>query len=400
MRIAFVTLEYPPFIIGGAGLYASRLVEEMANTGNDIVVFTPRIAGGDVVEKKGRLTVFRIPISQALPLKSLQFSLRLPRAFSRENRRRPFDVVHFNSICYWFLKRSLSGAPAIATLHHMLYDARNGNNAGISTLLLKLSDENNIFQQLLEKRTIESVGHFIVDSRYTGSRLESLYRVSPEKIHVIYCGLNFNVKEDLLAGENKELDSIGEKRVILFVGRVNDPRKGLDVLMKALKLVAMEHDAILVVVGSGDPDGAKAMAKSLEVEDRVIFTGFVDTGTLKRLYLACDVYAIPSKLEGFGLTVPEAMAAGKPIVATRVGAIPEIMENGVHGVLVNPGDAVGMARAICVYLGDEKLARETGTRNMSYAIKKFSWALTAAKTIQAYGRLSDEYHDDQAEPGQ
>lgn len=388
MRIAFITLEYPPHIIGGAGIYAVRLVDELVKAGNDVVVFTPGVAGGKAEEHSGRLTVLRVPVSNHLPLTSLQFSLRLPGTFRMEDRKHNFDVIHFNSICYWFLIRKLSISPAVATLHHMLKDARESDKVGLSTVLLKLKDENNLFQQVLEKRTIGSVGQYIVDSKYTGASLKRLYRVPAGKIHVVPCGLNFIPGE----GEKTVVPGVEGKKIILFVGRVNDPRKGLDLLLEALKLVVKKHNAVLVVAGSGDQAGAKEMVKSLGIQESVIFTGYVDDDHLKKLYLACDVYAVPSRMEGFGLTVLEAMAAGKPVVATRVGSIPELMEDGVHGTLVDPGDARGMAGAICRYLGDEGLARGVGVINKTYAAERFSWARTAAGTIDAYRQIMDGQH--------
>ena len=105
-------------------------------------------------------------------------------------------------------------------------------------------------------------------------------------------------------------------------------------LFKSFKEVLEQFDTKLLVVGMGDRNEAVKLAKNLNISDNVIFAGFVDDETLKKLYSLSDVYVCPSRLEGFGLTVIEAMAAKIPVVATNVGSIPELIKNGYNGFLV------------------------------------------------------------------
>jgi len=124
--------------------------------------------------------------------------------------------------------------------------------------------------------------------------------------------------------------NIKNKPTLLFVGRIDDPRKGLDMLIKAFKFVLVYIDAQLIIVGNGKKE--KIMELAGPIAHYLFFLGYVDDITLKKCYSLCDVYICPSRLEGFGLTILEAFAAGKPVIATNTGAIPELIQNGINGI--------------------------------------------------------------------
>ncbi|MBA7620190.1 hypothetical protein ES703_27535 [subsurface metagenome] len=107
MRLAFITFEYPPFIIGGAGICATNITREIAKLGNQVIVFTPKI---NKLEEKcniNNLEIRRIRINERLPFKALQFWLRLPKAVKKTENENRFDIIHFNGISYWFLKKRI-----------------------------------------------------------------------------------------------------------------------------------------------------------------------------------------------------------------------------------------------------------------------------------------------------
>jgi glycosyltransferase involved in cell wall biosynthesis len=96
------------------------------------------------------------------------------------------------------------------------------------------------------------------------------------------------------------------------------------------------------------------------------------------------LYVCPSRLEGFGLTILEAMAAGKPIVGTKVGAIPELIKNGVNGVLVDPEDTASMSQAICSFLKDKDKLESIGRENFNFVRENFNWNKCTKDTINIY----------------
>ena len=147
---------------------------------------------------------------------------------------------------------------------------------------------------------------------------------------------------------------------------------------------------MLLVVGKGDQNEARTLSTSLGILDNVYFTGFVDEITLKKCYAICNVYVVPSRLEGFGLTLLEAMAAGKPVVATNVGAIPEIMKDKENGILVETNDINSMSNAICTILQNGIPAKNVGQDIIHLMNENFNWKNNAQETDKLYLQLIGE----------
>lgn len=386
MRIAFVTFEYPPFIIGGAGIYALNVTRELAKLGHQVVVFTPDIMECTSKSDLCNLKIQRVSINKKLPFKAFQFWLRLPNEIKNIEKEARFDIVHFNGMSYWFLNKRLSKAKHIATIHHLVKDAIKNNNLSFISRMKDINGENSFFLSFLERRFIKSPDKLIAVSNFTEKQIIGSYGVTPDKIEVIYNGINLNgysFSEGELSKTKRQL-GLGEKPVILFVGRVDDKRKGLDLLLESVKLILQKLDVTLLVAGKGDQTKARELAKSLGFLDNVLFIGFVDDITLKKCYALCDVYVLPSRLEGFGLTILEATVAQKPVVATNVGAIPELIKDGVNGRLVESNDVNGLANAIYASLMYQKIGESIGRTNQDYIIQKFCWRTNTKKLEKIY----------------
>jgi glycosyltransferase involved in cell wall biosynthesis len=125
-------------------------------------------------------------------------------------------------------------------------------------------------------------------------------------------------------------------------------------------------DLNLVYVGKGDLEGSlKAEAAAMGVEDRVQFLGWRDD--VHEIMPMMDVFVLPSMMEGMGRALVEAMAAGKPVIGSRVGGIPDLVKDGYNGLLVEPGDVSGLAKAIQKLVADENLRRTMGERGRAMA---------------------------------
>lgn len=376
MRIAFVTFEYPPFIIGGAGVYALNVTHELAKLGHQIIVFVPDIPGIKYEKDLENIVFNKVKINNKLPFNALQYWLNLPAEVKKEELHKKFDIIHFNGISYWFLKKKISKAPHVVTIHHLVIDTIQNNKTSIGSRIRNIRGETSFFIPLLEKRCIESADKIISVSDFTKNQIINTYKINSNKINVIYNGIDlngYNFSQEEINETKKQLNLDGES-IILFVGRINDPRKGLTFLLHCFKQVLISFNVKLVVIGKGDQTEARNLSESLEISNNVLFTGFVSETDLKKYYSLCDIYVCPSKLEGFGLTIIEAMAAGKPIVATKAGAIPEILEDGVNGILVDSGDSLGLSNAISSLIKNKSLLIRIGERNAEYVKNKFNWS--------------------------
>jgi glycosyltransferase involved in cell wall biosynthesis len=164
-------------------------------------------------------------------------------------------------------------------------------------------------------------------------------------------------------------------------------RKGFHLLLEAMpRVLSVNPGARLYVAGKGAMAGfLNMLVESLDLEDEVKLLGFVHDDALPWLYRSCDVFALPSvAAESFGITLIEAMAAGKPIVASRIGGVPEIIDDGVDGLLFEPWDSRGLSEAVNTLLGDPGLAAEMGRRAHAEAEERFSWPKVARRIEEVY----------------
>ena len=154
------------------------------------------------------------------------------------------------------------------------------------------------------------------------------------------------------------------------VGRLV-PIKDHEMLFQAAaRLLRERPDVTFVLAGDGElREGLKARAREL-LGDRCVFLGWVHD--LPTLYAACDVVALTSKLEGTPVSLIEAAAAGKPVVATRVGGVREVVREGATGLLVAPKDPAAMAAGLHMLLDDPEGARRMGAEGTEWVTGRFS----------------------------
>jgi glycosyltransferase involved in cell wall biosynthesis len=195
-------------------------------------------------------------------------------------------------------------------------------------------------------------------------------------------------------------DPDAARRGVLFVGRLT-PHKGVDRLIEALP-----QDAELRIVGSAGHDRRRPerdypqLLRRLAAQRRVEFLGAVPEGDLSSLYRGAQVLALPSVdvtlygrevavSELLGLAGLEAMASGTPVVASRLGGLPEVVEHGVTGFLVEPGDIAELRARIAQILGDRRLAERLGRNARERVLETFTWEACAERCLAAYSELLD-----------
>jgi glycosyltransferase involved in cell wall biosynthesis len=235
-----------------------------------------------------------------------------------------------------------------------------------------------------EKEAVKHADHRFVVSTYWKEALSRDYGLEST---IVYNGIDLG-----------EFDHLPERRsvepTILFVGGF-EPRKGLEALILALEQIRESiPDARLVVVaktgfrGVDTEDWFRLLADRARVGDAVEFLQSIDQDRLLQCYSDSDVVALPSRNEGWGLSLMEAMACRKPVVATRVGGIPELVRDGVDGILVEPGDVAGLARATARVLRDEGLRSRMGAAGRD-RVAGFTWDDAAKATMAVYARHAD-----------
>jgi glycosyltransferase involved in cell wall biosynthesis len=151
--------------------------------------------------------------------------------------------------------------------------------------------------------------------------------------------------------------------------------KGVDLLLKAFALIHHEvPDVSLIVVGDGPLLAElKALAARVGIGHRVVFKGEVAHSDVPRFFSTCALFVLPSRSEGFSITLLEAAYHGRPIVCTRVGGSPELISNGVNGMLVEPDDPDAMAAQMLKMLRNQELASRLGDAARETVRTRFLW---------------------------
>jgi glycosyltransferase involved in cell wall biosynthesis len=219
----------------------------------------------------------------------------------------------------------------------------------------------------------------IAPSADTVQHLIAEQEVSHAKIQRLPWGLDPDF-EARLAAPNPISPPLGfpvSGRVLLSVGRWDaaEKYKGMDTLISAAPhVLKTAPDIFLVLVGEGDDrPRLERLACDLNVGDRIRFLTAVTPDQLFASYANCEIFALPSKGEGFGLVFLEAMAHGKPVIGGAHGGIPDIVEDGTTGILVPHGDVEKLAQAIAFLLENPAQAKEMGARGKDRVLRSFSF---------------------------
>ena len=225
-------------------------------------------------------------------------------------------------------------------------------------------------------------------SHHTSDHLVRVEHARPAHVHTVLNGIDFHRVRPSgpdPRAQIRKAESLGDMPVILIAARLH-PEKGYEYLFDALPLLLsrLGRPFVLLVAGTGPLEGAyRERVRQLGIEDLVRFLGF--RRDLPDLMLASDVVVLPSVAEAFGLVVAEALYLGLPVVATRVGGIPEIVDDGVDGVLVPPADSAALADALARLVLDPSWRARLAGAGRSKVLDRFAFE----RMVRDYETLYD-----------
>lgn len=236
----------------------------------------------------------------------------------------------------------------------------------------------------LQQRLIAvGVGRYLPVSHDLAHRLQQRLHIPSRKMQVIYNGIppeTFN--RPCNSSQTARVDQTSGRPIVLTVARL-DKQKGHTFLLEAAALVP---EAQFVLVGDGPERGAlESQAAALGLRDRVQFLGY--QSAVPELLAGCDFFVLPSLYEGLPLSIMEAMAAGKPVIATAIGGTDEVIVPDDTGLLVPPANAPALATAIQTLLADSALARRLALAGQARVTTMFSAAQMARQVTQVYDDL-------------
>jgi glycosyltransferase involved in cell wall biosynthesis len=251
-----------------------------------------------------------------------------------------------------------------------------------------------LYYSTLGLRTLQTADAVVVPSLAYKSKLLKMH-VKPDKIQVIPYGIDTKKFHAKTEGEEfKTRYHCQGSKVILSVGRLNY-QKGFQYLIRAMPAVLKQIPNVkLIIVGEGEQLAyLNKLSKSLGVSESVIFTGAIGPAEIPNAYSAADVFVLPSFFESFGITLIEAQAAGKPVIGTRVGGVPEALVDGETGFLVEPGDPKQLEIAIIRILSNKDLALKMGGKGKKFVEARFDIQSVVSYIVNAYEKLSDSTID-------
>ncbi len=400
MKVLVLTHNYPRFRDDFSGTFIEALSEAVQARGHDVTVLTPydplfaRTPG----DHRVRLLTYRYAWPDRLHVLGYMRSTRADRALRlssvvlapllflfgaiavlRTARRLRPDIIH----AHWVLPNGFLGALAARLLHIPLIVSLPGSDvtvAGMNPLFLRMAR--------FAFATAAAITTNSDDLRQGALELGA----APDKFSLIIYGVDpaaiapdRSRRATLRAG----LGVGAAAPVVLAVGRLV-PKKGFDVLLRAAP--AIDPAAHIVLVGDGDQrEELEALAARTGVGSRVHFVGNVARSELTDYYNMADVLAMPSvrlPIDGLNVAVVEAMSCGLPVVASRVGGNTLVVADGDNGLLVDEGDAAGLAAAINRLIADPALAQRMGRRARERVLQEFSWQRLAEEYEALFSRFT------------
>jgi glycosyltransferase involved in cell wall biosynthesis len=308
-------------------------------------------------------------------------SVRAFRAVVRRLRAgRGYDVVHDVQCLGWgMLAIRALGLPVVTTVHHPLSVDRRASFQRDRTLREALGTME-FYPVGMQACVARRMHRVITSSRASAELLQRDFGVRRERLRMLGNGLD----TDLFRPDPRVGRAAAE---LVCVARAGDPNKGVVHLVEALARLPRHVSLTLVDQDHALHEG-RLRARALGCEERLHVTGALPSAELVALYRRATLVVVPSLYEGFGLPAAEAMACGTPVVATRAGALPEVLAAGGGGLLVPPGDAEALAKAIATLLDQPEARAELGARAPARIRAAYSWPAVAARTLGVYRELA------------
>lgn len=377
MRIAQVTHTFPPYM-GGTGNVCYHNSLELAKLGYDVTVFTSRIPAVNHTYPDS------IKVNRFKPLLRFRNAPFTPQLLMLGD----FDIVHLHypfifGAEFLLLNSKLRKNVLVVTFHQdLLFGGLLGPLVWIYDTTLK--------------KTISRMAKKIMVPSLDYARHSSIARILQERgedVVELPNGVETHRFSPEISGEElRGKYKIGSRNVILFVGSLDKSHrfKGLDALFTAFSKLAHNENALLLVVGDGDlRPSYETLAQKLEISRNVIFAGGVPDSELPKYYAICDFLVLPSvsKAEIFGLVLVEAMAMGKPVIASNLPGVRTVVDDGENGLLVEPKSTDDLTSKMQYLLDNEPIRERFGERGREKAERKYSWSKIGERLEKVYLEL-------------
>jgi len=381
MRVAMLTWEYPPRIVGGIARHCEGLAKALAKEGHEVHIFTLDFPGAPDYEEQGGIRIYRTRSDVGHPnflTWVLLFNHFIEKRMADTCKLVDFDVVHVHD---WLT------APAAVGFKHFvkkpLVFTAHSTEHGRSGLHVPDSFTIDGFEWW---STYES-DRIIVTSGSMKGEVCGHFHVSDGKVEIIPNAIDTGPYEGQVdRGAVRARWGIQpHEKLVLCVGRLV-PQKGIEYLLHAVPVLARRRpETKFVIVGDGwYRDHLEYIANTTGQRWRITFSGFISDWDLIALTKSSDVMVVPSIYEPFGIVALEGMAAGVPVVASQIGGLTEFIEHDRTGVFVYPRNPESIAWGIDRVLSNYGHAEWLVKNAREVVHKTYSWEAVAKRTVKVY----------------
>lgn len=383
MRIMMLSWEYPPRIVGGISRVVHDLAQELGRRGNEVHIVTCWEPGTAETEKDKNVIVHRVHTYEVNTINFVDWVLQLNFALAEQscrvvNHTGGFDIIHAHDWIVAFVSRMLKHIyriPLAATIHA----TESGRNWGIHNEVQRYIND-------IEWWLSYESWKVIVNSEYMRNEVKRQFGLPDDKVCIIPNGIYADKFRECERDMDFRRRYAGDnEKIVFFVGRLVH-EKGAHVLVDAApKVLQHYHDVKFIIAGKGpQAEYLKCKARSLNVWEKIYFTGYVSDEDLTRLYKCSDIAVFPSLYEPFGIVALEGMAADIPVVVSDTGGLGDIVEHGVDGMKSYAGNSNSLADSILELLHNPGMAENIKKRAIEKVNKLYNWMVISSQMEEVY----------------
>ena len=376
---------------GGMSVYVRELARQLGIRGHCVDIYT-RLNGSkhnQIIDMYDNVRLIHLSAGNNGYVNKLALYYYLSdffRALERfkQQKRLHYDLIHSH---YWLSGRLGSWLQDRWNVPHLVMFHTLGTVKNIAGVAGPEPD----LRIATEKKLTRTCQRILAPTEREKDNLKTHYNTPSEKIGVAPCGVNldlFQPMDQSLARQNLGFDE--NESIMLYVGRF-DPIKGIGRLLEAVAHLQDYRRLRLVIIGGDGPDtpeyqNLQSMTHQLGIQNSVTFVGRIAQENLPPYYSAADVLVVPSYYESFGLVGLESLACGTPVVATDVGAMRSILQDGETGHIVAQADPRSLAKAIESFITRAN-AKKVSADRIRASVLKFGWSNVGAAVINEYDTL-------------
>ncbi len=392
LNVMMFSWEYPPRIIGGISPHVFFLSKSLARNGVKVHVVTCDFPGAPAHETIEGVEVYRVD-SYKNPSPDfttwvylMNMNMQKEAAAIAAELPEPIDVFHAHD---WLVAavgiglKHVFRKPLLVTMH----STEIGRREVLHTTTEKMIHET-------EAWLTYEAWRVICCSDYMMQHVKWAYSLPNDKLTMVPNGVNPHVYDTLTTHDLRDFRrnyALPEEKIVLYVGRLVY-EKGIQNLINAVPKVLAKYNAKFIIVGSGYmQEQLRNTVKSMGLEHKVLFTGFVEEANLLKLQKIADVAVVPSLFEPFGIVALEAMAAKSPIVVSDTGGLSEIVDHDITGVKVYPNNTESLSWGINRILQDDSYGEQLRENAYKKILEKYDWNKIAQQTRHVYESILDEY---------